>query len=341
MRACVNPGVAEHDHDFGEWETVTEATCEVDGEAIRYCTTEGCDESETKVLPALGHLMSEWESGHGPGPDEDYPGEWEMRYCTRGCDDYMEERQISEEHNHTFGEWETVTEATCVDAGEAIRYCTVDGCDESETKTLPALGHLMSAWESGHGPGPDEDYPGEWEIRYCTRGCDDYMEERQISDEHTHAFGDWQTVTEATCVDAGEAIRYCTTAGCTGSETKVLPALGHLMSEWESGHGPGPDEDYPGEWEMRYCTRGCDDYMEERQISPISTRSTFAWTNTSDFVLPLFTPPHLPSCRLTLRRPPWTKLPHYAIVILSSTPSQDFSEGPKYETKQSKTYSIL
>ena len=42
-------------------------------------------------------------------------------------------------HEHSFGEWEVVTPATCTEAGEERRVCS--GCDEAETRTLPAIEH--------------------------------------------------------------------------------------------------------------------------------------------------------------------------------------------------------
>ena len=41
-----------HNHDFGEWETVKEATCTENGSRARNCS---CGESETEVISATGH----------------------------------------------------------------------------------------------------------------------------------------------------------------------------------------------------------------------------------------------------------------------------------------------
>lgn len=41
-------------------------------------------------------------------------------------------------HIHTFGEWETASEATCTDNGSKVRVCE---CGEKETETISALGH--------------------------------------------------------------------------------------------------------------------------------------------------------------------------------------------------------
>ena len=44
-------------------------------------------------------------------------------------------------HTHTFGDWTTVTKATCTDAGSETRSCTASGCSHTESRTVAALGH--------------------------------------------------------------------------------------------------------------------------------------------------------------------------------------------------------
>ncbi len=42
----------EHTHDFGQWQTVQEASCTAPGSQERTCA---CGEKETKTVAALGH----------------------------------------------------------------------------------------------------------------------------------------------------------------------------------------------------------------------------------------------------------------------------------------------
>ncbi len=42
-------------HTWSDWTVVTEATCTEDGSRVRACTDEGCDATETEVIPAAGH----------------------------------------------------------------------------------------------------------------------------------------------------------------------------------------------------------------------------------------------------------------------------------------------
>lgn len=47
-------------------------------------------------------------------------------------------------HEHTWGEWEVTTPATCTEAGVETRTCS--GCGETETREVAALGHTWGEW---------------------------------------------------------------------------------------------------------------------------------------------------------------------------------------------------
>lgn len=47
------------------------------------------------------------------------------------------------EHTHTYGEWETTKEASCLEAGTKVRRCA---CLEQENGTIPATGHSFGDW---------------------------------------------------------------------------------------------------------------------------------------------------------------------------------------------------
>ena len=49
----------ECEHEWGEWEVTTPATCETAGVETRTCTK--CGETETREIAALGHNWGEWE----------------------------------------------------------------------------------------------------------------------------------------------------------------------------------------------------------------------------------------------------------------------------------------
>lgn len=101
----------EFNHDWHD--TETPATCTKDGEKGRECSR--CGMKETEKIPALGHSWT--DNGDG------------THICVRG--DATEA--------HAYGEWTTVTAATCTTPGVEKRTCTE--CGHEETREIPATGH--------------------------------------------------------------------------------------------------------------------------------------------------------------------------------------------------------
>lgn len=67
--------------------------------------------------------IGQWED-IGPIRNDGFICEWELPHV---------------EHNHTFTDWQTVTEVSCFADGENIRYCTYCGLEENEI--IPKLTH--------------------------------------------------------------------------------------------------------------------------------------------------------------------------------------------------------
>ena len=101
-------------HDFTVKQSETPATCETAGTIVWKCFR--CDETKTETIPALGH---HWVDN---GSDSTH-------ICVKG--DATEA--------HSYGEWTTVTEATCTTAGQKQHTCAV--CGHVETQEIPATGH--------------------------------------------------------------------------------------------------------------------------------------------------------------------------------------------------------
>lgn len=59
-------------------------------------------------------------------------------FCLCACGTEGKETTTDAGHIHAYGEWQTVREAGCVNAGERERTCD---CGETETEEIPALGH--------------------------------------------------------------------------------------------------------------------------------------------------------------------------------------------------------
>ena len=152
--------------------------------------------------------------------------------------------------NHTFGEWETVTDSTCTATGTKKHTCT--GCDYSETGVIEKKNHTLDHharveptctttgsieyWECSscgrkfsdaacttevtdvtldklpHSAGTawEKDTAYHWHL--CT-SCGS-----EIMDKAAHTYGDWVTVTEATETEAGLRKRTCSVCGYEQTE---------------------------------------------------------------------------------------------------------------------------
>lgn len=120
-----------HAHSFGEWYTVTAATCTALGEERRDC--EICDAFETRDIPMQEHAFGEWYTVTAATCTE----AGQARRDCANCD--ASETQEIAASGHRFGEWETVAEPDCQHYGEARRVC--ESCEQDETKVLPMRDH--------------------------------------------------------------------------------------------------------------------------------------------------------------------------------------------------------
>ena len=128
------PGPGEHEHKYTEdksdprWK---DATCTEDGTKVLKCSVEGCNETKTETVPALGHDYK-----------QTYNNTNHWKECTR-CD-VVEEGSSAPHTWKSSNEdgWE-VKEATCTEDGSRSRACSV--CAYSETQEIKATGHQ---WEN-------------------------------------------------------------------------------------------------------------------------------------------------------------------------------------------------
>jgi formylglycine-generating enzyme required for sulfatase activity len=118
-------------HTYGEWEIVEEATEDVAGSQRRECTE--CEYVDTAPIPQLEHT-------------HDFSGAWEKDDTEhwKECAADGEKAQIIA---HTYGEWETVTEATFETVGSKRRACTE--CEYVDTDVIPLLELEMVTIEGG------------------------------------------------------------------------------------------------------------------------------------------------------------------------------------------------
>ena len=135
----------DHVHSWGEYVVTTEATCEAPGEEMRTCANSKCGETETKVIPALGHDYGAAVVTTAPTCTAEGV---ETKTCAR-CGDT--ETVSVAKLNHDLSRVEAV-EPTCVNAGNVAYYaCAVcettfedpNGANilEADKLVVDALGH--------------------------------------------------------------------------------------------------------------------------------------------------------------------------------------------------------
>lgn len=176
-------------------------------------------------------------------------------------------------HDHVFdGRTEIIQEATCTKEGKVKVYCSVEGCDAYQEKTVPAAGHKAGKWEIVKEAACTEEglkvqkctvcgvkikeevinakghVWGEWvtekepEIgvegsknRTCTvcGTVERQMIPAIIHEDKDHVFDGKSTIVkEATCTEDGILRTECSFAGCSAYQDTVIPAKGHTAGEW-------------------------------------------------------------------------------------------------------------
>ena len=197
------------DHDWGPWQVTTEPTCTEEGEETRTCKREGCGETETRPVDCADHPWADtysWdEETHyilcTQCGDKDYSEPHDYKWRNNGDGTHTGECYICGktvtgshtgsgaacdlcgaslgpgEHEHVWGPWKVTTEPTCTETGLETRECQVDGCNETETRPVDALGHL---WDDTLTWGVSTHY------YVCARNCG------AKKDEAEHTYGDWQ-----------------------------------------------------------------------------------------------------------------------------------------------------
>ena len=122
-------------HDFSVEKSTVAATCEQDGSKVMQCSR--CDETETVVLPKLGHNFIAGEEVPATCTTSAYTV---MKCSHDGCDKTYNEYK-GDPKGHTWGDWVVTKPSTNTEAGEMQHTCIVDGCNATETAAIPAGGH--------------------------------------------------------------------------------------------------------------------------------------------------------------------------------------------------------
>lgn len=190
----------DHVHRYGEGKVTKEPTCTEQGTMTYTCTLDGCDETMTTVIPALGHDMGAWTITKAATCTETGTA---TRTCTR-CG--LTETKTLSVLGHDFAETWTVDRApTCTEPGSESRHCS--RCDATtDARPIPATGHTSTVTD-------------------CTKDDICAVCGAVIRPAGTHTWGEWTVTKQPTCTEVGAQTHTCTVCGETAKE--AIPALGH------------------------------------------------------------------------------------------------------------------
>lgn len=135
------------------------------------------------------------------------------RNLTAKAENNIEQDEPEEPHEHTFGEWQVVTAATCAEEGQEQRLCE---CGETETRTIAATGHNYT--ETIVAPTCTEQG---YTLHTCTN-CEHTYTDNEIA-ALGHEFGEWEIDVDPTYTQEGSKHRTCTR--CDTEETEVISKL--------------------------------------------------------------------------------------------------------------------
>ena len=194
----------EHEHEYTT--TVeTAPTCTRGGSQILTCSI--CGYYYVEILEPLGHDYS--DTVVAPTCEEEG---YTLHECTRCGDSYQD--QFVPAAGHDYGEWETVTEATCTTDGSQKRVCKV--CGNEETQVIAAPGHnyekvVISPTCTGQG----------CTIHTCSV-CNESYGDNYV-EALGHSFGEWTVTKEATILECGTRTRTCSL--CAQEETEEIDKI--------------------------------------------------------------------------------------------------------------------
>ncbi len=130
------------EHTWGEWETVTENTCNSKGLQKHTCTVCGTAETVETNPDEAKHAYQETVVN----PTCTTGGYTEHTCTNDGCTLSYRDNLLPA-LGHTWGEWQTTQDPTATTVGTAERECSV--CHEKETKTIPALSPVTGTTDGG------------------------------------------------------------------------------------------------------------------------------------------------------------------------------------------------
>ena len=128
----------EHVHKYGEYKTLTKATCITPGVEVRTCS---CGEIDSREIKALGH---DWDNGTVTAKST-CTIDGKMVYSCSRCNTTKEETIKASGHQYDSGV--VTTAPTYTNPGVKTFTCGV--CGNKKTEAIPMLNETEHAWDNG------------------------------------------------------------------------------------------------------------------------------------------------------------------------------------------------
>ena len=130
--------IKAHGHFWEEeWTIDVEATCKNDGSKSHHCSVCG-EKNDVTVIPVTNHIAAAAVKENEVAATCTTCGLYDLvTYCEDCGEELSREHVETEATGHTYGEWSVTKEATCTEAGEEHRVCSV--CGHEETREISKL----------------------------------------------------------------------------------------------------------------------------------------------------------------------------------------------------------
>ena len=200
-------------HSYGEWITTKEPTCLEKGSKEKKCSA--CGDTVSEVINANGHTE---EAIKAVAPTCTKTGLTEGKKCS-ACGEILLKQEVLPIVPHSYGEWITTKEPTCLEKGSKEKKCSA--CGDTVSEVINANGHAEEAIKAVE---PTCTKTGLTEGKKCS-ACGEILLKQEVLPIAPHSYGEWITTKEPTCLEKGSKEKKCSVCGDTVSE--AINANGH------------------------------------------------------------------------------------------------------------------
>lgn len=199
-----------HEHSFGEWAVVEEATCTENGTRERACA---CGEKETEAIEAAGHNYTSVVTIPTCTADG-----FTTYTCSSCNDTYVDNTVTATGHSYTS----VVTDPTCTADGYTTYTCS--GCNDIYTDNIvTSTGHSYSSVVT------DPTCTADGYTTYTCGTCGDSYT-NNVTEANGHSNGTAGEKVKYTCTEYGYTNYTCGVCGDIYADDYTAPA--HSYGEW-------------------------------------------------------------------------------------------------------------